>query len=260
MKIDLRDKKALVCGASSGIGKAIAALFVEAGCSLILVGRNKSKLGKIFKEQKKTKKQFIHIFELDLMKTSEVIKFSNSYLKKNSIDILVNNSGGPLPRDILKCTISDYQNVFNQHFLAVNILTLEAVKNMMKNRYGRIINILGTSIIEPIPNLSLSCIKSTTANWSKSLSKKIARYNVTINNILPGPTNTPELKEISNILSKAEGINQKQYYKNLINSIDVKRVADPKEIAYLTLFLASEYSSYITGSSLVIDGGYSKSI
>jgi 3-oxoacyl-[acyl-carrier protein] reductase len=260
MIYDFRNKVAMVCGASSGIGKATAELFAESGSSLFLLSRNRDKMDTVIKGLRRKKGQFFESISLDLSNITEVQSFTSTFFEDNYVDILINNSGGPFPKRILDCEIADYQTVFDQHFLAVTQLTKFALQSMIARKFGRIINVLGTSIIEPIPNLTASAVKSVTANWAKALSKQIAKYNVTINNVLPGPTNTEELKRIVGILAKMENVDESQFYQDIIDNLDTKRIAEPKEIAFLIQFLASNYSGYITGTNLVIDGGYSRSV
>ena len=196
----------------------------------------------------------------DLSKPEQILKIFNDYFKANPVDILLNCSSGPLPKNILQCKINDFQTVFNQHFLSVHIITKKAIEGMKEKKYGRIINVLGTSINEPIPDFGLSSIKAATANWTKILSQEVGKYNITVNNILPGPTDTNELKKIITLLAKKQKISKEELLKRVSADTSVGRIAKPEEIANMILFVASEYSSYISGTNISVDGGYTKSI
>jgi 3-oxoacyl-[acyl-carrier protein] reductase len=260
MLIDLTNKTALICGGSNGIGLAVAKLFAECGCSIIVLGRNQRGLLRTVQTLKKDDSQFHRIVVADLSNPKQISKTFNNFFKKSPVDILLNNSSGPLPKNIFVTKARDFQTVFNQHFLSVHIITQKAVEVMKKVNYGRIINILGTSIKEPIQGLSLSSIKAATANWAKILSNEVGKYNITVNNILPGPTNTKELNRIVSLLARSENISKEEYLKKVGDDTDIGRIATAKEIANVILFVASEYSSFVTGTNIFVDGGYTSSI
>jgi 3-oxoacyl-[acyl-carrier protein] reductase len=260
MNIDLTNKTALICGGSAGIGLATAKLFAESGCSVIILARNRKRLLNALNSLKKKDFQNHQMVIADLQDTNNISKIFDSFFNKNPINILVNNSGGPLPKNILECNIQEFNSVFNQHFLSTHIITKKAIENMIKSKFGRIINISGTSIKEPIPGLGLSAIRIASSSWSKMLSKEVGKYNITVNNILPGPTDTKELKNIVQILAKKEKVNIGDFITSVSKNMDIGRIGLPQEIANFVLFIASEYSSFLTGSNIVIDGGYTHSI
>lgn len=261
MIIDFSKKTAFICGATSGIGLAVARQLAECGGSIILLGRSQKKLLFALKSLKSNSVQYHEIIEADLVNTNQIENIMNTLVKKHEqIDILVNNSSGPLPKNVLSCNTDDFQRVFNQHFLSVNIITKAVIDLMKKHKYGRVVNVLGTSIKEPIPGLGLSSIKAVTSVWAKSLSKEVGRYNITVNNILPGPTNTKELKDIIGIFSKNENLSETEYLKKICRQIDLGRIAKADEIANVITFICSEYASFVTGSNIFVDGGYTTSI
>ena len=258
MIIDFANKTALICGSSHGIGRATAELFAESNCSVIILGRNLTTLKKTLKCLKRNSNQFHQFIVADLSKPKCASKIFNDLFEKIShIDILVNNSSGPLPKNLLDCEMQDFQSVFNQHFLSVHLMTQKAITIMKERKFGRIINILGTSIKEPIPGLGLATIKAATSLWAKTLSMEVGKYNITVNNVLPGPTDTREFKKIIKALAKKEKIIEKEYLRKVCANIDLGKIANPKEIAYVILFIASDYASYITGTNIFVDGGYS---
>ena len=261
MIIDFTKKTALICGATSGIGLATANEIAKAGGSIILLGRSRKKLTLALKSLDDSSGQHHEVIEGDLSKPDQITQIVEIFVKDhNRLDILVNNSGGPLPKNILKCETQDYQHVFNQQFLSVQVITSKVIELMRNNNFGRIINILGTSIKEPIRELPLSSVKAITEVWAKALSKEVGKFNITVNNILPGPTNTNELKKIVKILAMNEGISDVEYLIKVTNNTALGRIAEAKEIANLITFIASENSSYLTGANIIVDGGYTSGL
>lgn len=255
---NLKDKVAIVCGSTQGIGKAIAYKFAENGCKIILVARNEIKLKAIIHDLPKSD-NFAHEyvvadFENPEQLSSNLSDFLTIY--KENIQILVNNVRGPLPSKIVGADYKKFEDVFLKNFISYHITTNLVIERMQYTQWGRIINIIGTAYKSPYPGLALSTVKGAIASWAKLLSYEVASMGITVNNILPGPTDTDELRTLVNILAQNDKISTEEYMNNLINSIPVKRIAKPEEIANAALFLASEESSFITGSNLTIDGGF----
>lgn len=259
MQIDLTHKRALVCGGSRGIGFAVSMIFSMCGCSVTLLARHEKQLVESMEKLTKKPHQNHSYIIADLSQTEQLSKIMENSDIEEGVDILVNNSSGPMPIDILECQTKDYLEVFKQQFLANQILTQMVVSNMKDNKFGRVINVVGTSIKEPIDGLPLSAVKAIVTNWAKALSQTVGEFGITVNNILPGPTNTGELSDIVKILSEKEGVSQGEFLEDVTKSIALKRIAEPMEIAKAIAFIASEHSSFITGSCFVIDGGYMSS-
>lgn len=252
------NKRAIIGGATDGIGKAIALKLCEQGYAITLVSRNIEKLNAVRLEVENVRKDNHTVIQLDFNNPSILV----DTLEANQIPfaerlVLINNVGGPMPKNISDCSIEDYQAVFNKYVLSFSEISKYASNRMKGNNWGRIINILGTTILEPIPGLSLSVIKSATANWSKALSIELGSYNITVNNILPGPTKTKELYEIIKILSHQTNKPEEELIRDTINKMPIKRFAESSEIAEGAAFLCSDNASFITGTNLKIDGGYS---
>lgn len=260
MLIDLTQKTAIVCGGSHGIGKATAILLAEAGCSVIILGRNQEALQKTLKELDKSKSQIHRLFRVDLVELDQTLKIIQDINKQTSVDILINNVGGPPPVNVSECTTDEFLDVFSKQFLSFHILAQNTLPGMKNNMFGRIINVLGTSIKEPIPGFGLSTVKAATANWAKALSKEVGKYNITVNNILPGPTNTRELEGLLQFFAEQEGIEKEEYLLKTTANISLRRIAQPEEIGNVIVFLASQFASYITGSNIRVDGGFLNSI
>jgi len=258
MDITLKNKTAIICGSTQGIGYAIAELYWEYGANLILIARNESKLIEIkksFEGKKVDTNQNINYIVADFDNPEEL----NSKLQSFSfdkVDILINNTGGPNAGMAHTSKIEDYELAFKRHLICNQILVQNIVEIMKANKFGRIINIISTSVKQPLDNLGVSnTIRGAVANWSKTLANELGQFNITVNNILPGATSTERLENI--IKNKANKINveSNKVSEEMIGEIPLNRFAEPKEIAYGALFLASEMGSYVSGINLPIDGG-----
>lgn len=250
-------RRAIICGSTEGIGKAIAINLCKEGYAITLISRNLEKL-KILKAELNLIKSNDHSFiQTDFDKPEEInyclSKVDNLKLGKL---VLVNNVGGPPPKEILECSINDFQRVFNKQVLSFSEVTKYFVPKMKEEKWGRIINIIGTTILEPIPGLGLSVIKGATANWSKALSVELGKYNITVNNVLPGPTKTRELDTIIEIFAEKANKTKEEFIKDSLGRIPLRRFAEPAEIADGVAFLSSDKASFITGTNLKIDGGF----
>ncbi len=262
MNVRLDSLTALVCGSSDGIGKAIAIDFAKAGANVILLAKSEDKLKSVLKSLHKTEKQKHDYISVDMNKTGELIsKVRNLINEFSSIDILVNNTGGPPPGPIHKAKLNELEKAFNQHIKSAHALTQLLIQEMIEKKFGRIINIISVGMKEPIENLGISnTIRGAMGSWAKTLSKEIAPFGITVNNILPGYTATQRLIDLFENNAKKLGLSFDEYSKSILSKIPAKRFANPEEIAYLATFLASEYSSYINGTSIPVDGAYLSSI
>ena len=254
MKISLENKKAIVCGSTQGIGYAIAKNFSEIGAKITLVSRNEKKLIKTMNSLSGKGHDFI---SADFSNPKELEKkIKEKQIDKNYYSILINNTGGPPPGKISNIKNEEFLVSINKHLICSHLLFKAVYRNMRKNNFGRIINIISTSVKEPIPNLGLSnTTRGAVASWSKTLSKEIGQYGITVNNILTNSVNTSRLTNLFKAISKDESTNYFDVQNKWIKNIPVGRIAEPEEIAYLATFLASEYASYINGINLPIDGG-----
>ena len=175
---------------------------------------------------------------------------------KDKVDILINNSGGPHGGQLIESEIDEFRVAFERLLVSNQIMTKAVVPNMKKQKYGRIINIISTSIKQVIPGLGVSnTIRGAVAQWAKTLALELGEFNITVNNILPGYTSTERLNELANMKSKSLNISKEEIKNKWANSTALNRLANPIEIANAALFLASEESSYITGHNLAVDGG-----
>ena len=261
MELDLKNKTAIVCGGTQGIGLGIAKEFSNLGIELIIIARDKKKLESCIKTLKEPSKHSFVCVDF-----SNVLSFENKlieYFKKHKpkVDILINNTGGPKGGLIQDAKLEEFSVAFNMHVICNQILTNLVLPNMKKSKFGRIINIISTSVKIPINGLGVSnTIRGAVANWSKTLANEVGKFNITVNNILPGFTNTPRLSNLIETMSKKQKRPVTEIKKNIINSVPLQRLGTVEDIAYVTSFLASTRASYISGTNIPVDGGRTGSL
>jgi len=261
MKINLQGKKALVGGSTQGLGKAIAMQLANCGATVILMARNKQKLESVCAELNTDFNQKHQILEVDFYNFDAFKMTVSNFFKNNTIDILVNNTNGPDSGTVLDKNTNDYQVAFDLLFKTCQFTSMLAIEGMIKNGYGRIINATSLSVKEPIDHLVLSnSIRAAVVTWAKTLSRSVADKGITVNNILTGLFDTERLKQLNNLQAEKKAISSDLVLNDLINTVPMKRLGKPQEFGYLVTFLASEYSSYITGVNIPIDGGLIKSL
>ena len=261
MEIDLTGKFALVGGGTNGIGKAIAIRLAASGASVCIMARNKSKLEKVINELDRSRNQKHKFLEVDFSNYNLFSKSIKYFFETNHIDILVNNTQGPEGGSALEKSIDDYQSAFDLLFKCAVKTSLLALTNMRDKKWGRIINVASISVKEPLNYLVLSnSLRSALVTWSKTLSVDIAKFNITINNVLTGYFNTERLKQLNSKKAEKLGINISTIEDKIKDTIPMKRFGNPEEYANLVCFLASEKSDYITGINIPIDGGFLKSL
>lgn len=261
MNLNLNKKNALVCGSTQGIGKASAIALAEMGANVTLIARNEEKLKQVVEELPNTYQSHNYIVA-DFENPVELGEKVEMGLKTiGTFHILVNNSGGPRSGPIISATLEEFENAFSQHLKCNHVLVQKVVPGMKQEDFGRIINIISTSVKEPIEGLGVSnTIRGAVGNWSKTLAAELGQYGITVNNVLPGFTSTERLTEIINIKAVSAGCNFDEMSKIMKNYTPAKRFAQPGEIANAVAFLASEAASYINGINLPVDGGRTKSL
>lgn len=256
MNLDLTGKRVLVCGSTQGIGKASAIEIALLGANVTLVARNEDTLKKTLTELNRTKNQQHDFICADFTNSSELKKKVEDYVKKNTIHILVNNTGGPAGGPIINAKAEEFTQTFSNHLLCNHILTQAVVEGMKKEKYGRIINIISTSVKIPIKGLGVSnTIRGAVANWAKTLSLELAPFGITVNNVLPGMTNTLRLTDLMKAKAKASGKTFDEIQKEMIAEIPMSRFAEANEVANAVAFLSTPAAAYINGINLPVDGG-----
>lgn len=257
MNVDLTNKRAIVCGSSQGIGKAIALQFAASGASVILIARNEESLRKVLRELSSSKKQNHSFIVADFSEPETLKNKLHNFTSENPpVHILVNNSGGPKSGEAYNAETFEFADAFRNHLICNQILVQALLPGMKKEKYGRIINIISTSVRQPIKNLGVSnTIRAAVAGWAKTISQELAPFGITVNNILPGATKTERLYSLFKDRAEKSGKSIEEIEKEGLAEIPLGRFAEPEELGYSAAFLASPLAAYINGVSIPIDGG-----
>lgn len=257
MDLSLRGQRALICGSTQGIGAATALEMAHLGASVTLLARNAEKLDDMLSRLDRSSGQEHRRIAVDLSETAALSDALLTSLGKSSpVSILVNNSGGPPPGAAHEADIAAFESAFRLHLLAFQTLVRAVVPGMKSAKHGRIINVISTSVKQPLPNLGVSnTIRGAVAQWSKTLANELGPYNITVNNVLPGATATERLSAIIRNKSQKTGITDEQASEEMKHEVPLRRFAAPEEIAYAIAFLAGPSGAYINGINLPVDGG-----
>lgn len=261
MNIDLTNKNALVCGSTAGIGKATAILLAKLGAAVTLFARDEEKLRETLIELPHDKGQKHNYYVADFTNPQEVGEKARVAASNKTIHILVNNTGGPKGGPIFPAETDEFEKAFAMHVICNQLLVQAVVPGMKEADYGRIINIISTSVKQPIDNLGVSnTIRGAVSSWSKTLANELGQFGITVNNVLPGFTATERLENIVENAAKRMDKSEKEAGEFMKNLVPARRFAQPGEIANAVAFLASEAASYINGVNLPVDGGRTKSL
>jgi 3-oxoacyl-[acyl-carrier protein] reductase len=257
MNLDLSTKSALVCGSTQGIGKAIALELAQMGAKVILVARNEESLRSVKAELSTSKGQQHDFIVADFTSPEELQDKINRYVIRNgAVNILINNTGGPPGGPIVLAKTEEFKLAFSNHLLCNHLLVQTLVDGMRRSGYGRIINIISTSVKQPLLGLGVSnTIRAAVANWSKTLSIELGPFGITVNNVLPGATNTSRITSILENKASKSGKSTDEVKKEMLAEIPAGRFAEASEIANAVAFLASPAAAYITGVNIPVDGG-----
>ena len=263
MNIQLKAKNALICGSSAGIGKACAVLLAAAGANITLLARNQEKLQAVLKELDQSQGQMHQFIIADFSNPEQVKEAVTQHLNSSKIayHILVNNTGGPAAGLAADANETDFLCAFNSHLICNHIMAKALIPGMKENHFGRIINIISTSVKVPLNGLGVSnTIRGAVASWAKTLANELGQFNITVNNVLPGATATERLDAIINSKSVKAAKSKEEISVAMINEVPMKRFAQAEEIAQAVCFLASDVASYINGINLPVDGGRTPSL
>ena len=257
LNLSLKNKQAIVCGSTQGIGLASAMALASQGARICLLARNEASLKKACTQIDAINNDKNTYLAVDFS-TPEALKLAvESHLKEiGMVHILVNNTGGPPAGLIKDASIESFYNAYDMHLACSHILMQAVLIGMQKESYGRIINIISTSVKIPLKGLGVSnTTRGAVASWAKTLSNELAQDNITVNNVLPGATNTARLKGIIDNKAKKLGKSKEEVAASMLSEIPMKRFGEAEEVAALVAFLASPSAGYITGTSTAVDGG-----
>jgi len=257
MNLNLKGRTALVCGSSQGLGLASAKELALLGCNVILLARDADKLQAAMKTLQKEEDQVHHYAVADFSNPANVAEVVEGLVNKvGVIHILVNNTGGPAGGKAIDAQPEAFLQAFNSHLICNHILVQHLAPGMKAAGFGRIINIISTSVKQPIPGLGVSnTIRAAVANWAKTLSLELAPFGITVNNVLPGFTQTVRADYVIEKKSETSGKSKEEVLKEVIAEIPMGRIGQPEEFGAAVAFLCSPAASYISGINLPVDGG-----
>ena len=261
MNLNLEGKNALVCGSSKGIGRAVALELAAMGANITLAARSSDKLEKVKGQLDTSKGQQHQFITVDFSNSTDLKEKVDQLAAAQPIHILINNTGGPRGGTVVEAKTEEFVQAFHNHLICNHILVQALVDGMKKEGYGRIVNIISTSVKQPLARLGVSnTIRGAVANWAKTMANELGQFGITVNNVLPGATQTGRLEEIMDNKAKISGITAGEVANNMKKGIPIGRFAEPNEIAFAVAFLASPSAAYINGINLPVDGGRTKSL
>jgi 3-oxoacyl-[acyl-carrier protein] reductase len=261
MNLDLKNRNALVCGSTAGIGKATAMELASMGVTVTLVARNAEKLKETLLDLPHQEGQKHNYIVADFTNPEDLKAKVTQAANNKTFHILINNTGGPKGGPIFSAETDEFIKAFQMHLVCNQILVQALVPGMKNADYGRIINVISTSVKQPIDGLGVSnTIRGAVASWSKTLANELGQYGITVNNVLPGFTATDRLTDIVGNAAKKMNKSEEDAAAFMRSIVPARRFAQPGEIANAIAFLASEAASYINGINLPVDGGRTKSL
>ena len=260
MNLDLTDKHALVCGSTQGIGKASAVELAGLGAKVTLLARNEDLLKAVASSLPAPKGQEHGYLVADFL-DEEAVKNAASQLEDMDVHILVNNTGGPAGGKAIDADTSAFLQAFQMHLISNQRLVQAVAGSMKKAGYGRIVNVISTSVKAPLPNLGVSnTIRGAVANWAKTLANELGEFGITVNNVLPGATATARLDAIISNGAKKAGVSEGEKAEAMKQAVPARRFAQPEEVANAIAFLATPAAAYINGINVPVDGGRTPSL
>ncbi|HUM66776.1 MAG TPA: SDR family oxidoreductase [Chitinophagaceae bacterium] len=261
MNLSLEGKNAIICGSTQGIGRAIAEELALLGANCTLIARNEDALKTVVQSLDIALRQMHGYLVADFSKPDQLREIIENFIAGHDVHILVNNTGGPRGGPITEATEAAFLDTFNQHLICNHILSKAVIPGMRKEGYGRIINVISTSVKIPLKNLGVSnTIRGAVASWAKTMANELGVYNITVNNVLPGFTDTQRLQTLIEGTASKAGKSIETIKKGMMDEVPMKRFADASEVAAVAAFLASPASSYVNGVSIPVDGGRTGSI
>lgn len=262
MDLNLAGRHALVCGASQGIGRATAVELAELGANVTLLARSAERLASLAESLpcKHTGQQ--HDWRsVDMLDTDELKAACDTIVETNPVHILINNTGGPPGGAIHSAEAAAFENTFRQHVLAAHTLLQTALAGMRDSGYGRVVNVISTSVKEPIPGLGVSnTVRAAMAAWAKTLAGELAADGITVNNVLPGYTRTARLDNLLAAQAQKSGRNEQELAREMAATVPARRFGEPGEVAAVIAFLCTPAAAYVNGVSIAVDGGRTKAL
>jgi 3-oxoacyl-[acyl-carrier protein] reductase len=257
MNLNLEGKYAIVCGSTQGLGFASAVELALLGANVTLLARNEEKLVAAVQKLDTSLQQKHSYLVADFQYPEQVKTAIDSYIASNAaVNILVNNTGGPKGGLALDAEPDEFLLAFNSHLICNHILVQAVVPSMKSLGYGRIVNIISTSVKQPIPGLGVSnTIRGAVASWAKTLAGELGEFGITVNNVLPGYTKTSRFDYVVQSKMNTSGQSASEVEESFTADIPVKRIGKPEEFGAAVAFLCTPAAAYINGINLPVDGG-----
>ncbi|MCA9285968.1 MAG: SDR family oxidoreductase [Phycisphaerales bacterium] len=257
MTLPLSNRNALVCGSTQGIGRACAVEFARLGAHVVLVGRNGDGLSNVFAELPRPAQQEHGTLLVDFADWKAVEQVGNDHATAHGpVHILLNNTGGPPAGALFDASGDDLVKAFQMHIVCAQVLARAVAPGMRDAGYGRIMNIVSTSVVTPIRGLGVSnVVRAAMGNWMRTLAHELGPFGITVNNILPGFTKTARLDSIFKGRASRAGTSVEEVEQEAMKTIPVRRLGTPEEIAAVAGFLAGPAAAYVNGVNLPVDGG-----
>lgn len=261
MQLDLSGRHALVCGASQGIGRASAVELAELGASVSVLARNADALKAVADTLPRKHGQQHRWFAVDMSQTESLRTALADIVASGPIEILINNTGGPPGGPAHSAEVSAYEAAFRQHLLAGQTLLQALLPGMRARSYGRIVNVISTSVKEPIAGLGVSnTVRAAVAAWAKTLSSELAADGITVNNVLPGYTRTARLDSLLSAQASTSGRSGDEIAQGILASVPARRFGEASEVASVIAFLCTPAAAYVNGVSIAVDGGRTRTL
>ena len=261
MDLDLSGRHALVCGASEGIGRAAAHELALLGADVTVLARREDALRDVAAALPRTGAQAHAWIAADMAQADALQARVQALANARAVHILVNNTAGPKGGPAHAAAPDEFLDAFRRHLLASQLLVQATLAGMRAANWGRIVNVVSTSVREPIPNLGVSnTVRGAVAGWSKTLSRELAPFGITVNNVLPGYTETARIAQIARDRAAATGQSGDEILEGMRRNVPAGRFAAPAEIGGVIAFLCSPAAGYVNGTSIAVDGGRMQSI
>src|SRR5687767_6715105 len=261
MDLNLSGKHALVCGASVGIGRAAAHELALLGADVTVLARRADALQDVVAALPRSGAQQHGWIAADVAQSDALRTQIETLATRKPVHILVNNTGGPPGGAAHDADVPAFLDAFNKHLVANQILVQSVLPGMRSAGFGRIVNVISTSVKEPIAGLGVSnTIRGAVASWAKTLSAELGPHGITVNNVLPGYTRTQRLEQILAERAKAGGKDEQSIAAGMLATVPAGRFAEASEIAAAVAFLCTPDAAYINGINLPVDGGRMRSL
>jgi len=262
METGLKNRVAIVAASSQGIGKATAQAFAAEGCRLAVCARNAAALEAAAESIRARQGIEVYAEALDVTNAEDVHEFVNKVVDRfGGVDICVTNAGGPPAKGFLETTTDEWKKALDANFLSVVYFARAVIPYMRRKQWGRIITITSITTKQPVSDLVLSnAARAAVVGLVKSLANEFGKDGILVNNVGPGYTATDRLKQLAKTRSSATGQSEEQIFANWAADAPLKRVGDPREIADTIVWLASDRASYVTGQTILVDGGIYKGL